>query len=386
MKSVPWVCACAVVALAICCLSAPASAQFGGEGFTAEEDSPSISAERQESAAAAEPACLCIGQGDSPRAESIKQKLRSPLLSDGLQFSDTPLELVVANLRDQYGIEVQIDARALDEVGLGPDELVTVDLRNISLQSALRLMLETVHMTYLIRDEVLMITTLEEADVHLLTCVYDVRDLVGAGSSDALIDVILSCVATDTWRENGGGEAEIRSLPRGLLVISQTQAIHDEIRQLLQALSKLGHRADDHQLAGGDAFLADPDSVVTRNYQLRPVEKADRKALPRQVANLIVQMLPDERWKGKLDSGEPVLLMVLPDRVILRHRQSVQNEVRKLLVESGLIAAGQRGFGGGHGGAIATESSGGGFFRPDPENTGRPHNKNDAVAESPLEF
>ena len=74
-----------------------------------------------------------------------------------------------------------------------------------------------------------------------MICVYDVRDLVAtpvrpaqAGASaaadyDPLIDAIVSCVATETWAESGGGEAEIRPLPPGLLVISQTRAVHDEI-------------------------------------------------------------------------------------------------------------------------------------------------------------
>jgi tetratricopeptide (TPR) repeat protein len=110
--------------------------------------------------------------------EKIDEVLDSPLLSTGLQFTDVPLEQVVANLRDQYDIEVQIDGPALDDVGLGPDELVTVDLRNITLRSALRLMLGNLQLTYVIRDEVLMITTKEEAETELVVKVYPVADLV----------------------------------------------------------------------------------------------------------------------------------------------------------------------------------------------------------------
>ena len=35
---------------------------------------------------------------------------------------------------------------------------------------------------------------------------------------DSLIDLIQSTVATDTWAENGGGKAEIRPFPNGVLV------------------------------------------------------------------------------------------------------------------------------------------------------------------------
>ena len=45
---------------------------------------------------------------------------------------------------------------------------------------------------------------------------------------------------TDTWAENGGGQAEIRPFPTNLsLVISQTQAVHEEIADLLQQLRRL---------------------------------------------------------------------------------------------------------------------------------------------------
>src|SRR3954447_4282708 len=35
---------------------------------------------------------------------------------------------------------------------------------------------------------------------------------------DSLIDLIVSTVATDTWAENGGGQAEVRPFPGGVLV------------------------------------------------------------------------------------------------------------------------------------------------------------------------
>ena len=89
----------------------------------------------------------------------------------------------------------------------------------------------------------LIITTPEEAEAELTTCVYDVRDLIGENKENkdvlALIDVIVSCVATETWAENGGGEAEIRSLRPGLLVISQTRAVHDEIAELLGVIRQI---------------------------------------------------------------------------------------------------------------------------------------------------
>jgi hypothetical protein len=58
-------------------------------------------------------------------------------------------------------------------------------------------------------------------------------------SIDALIDTIVSCIDTDTWAENGGGAAEVRPLPSGLLVVSQTPAIQEEVGALLNKIRKM---------------------------------------------------------------------------------------------------------------------------------------------------
>jgi general secretion pathway protein D len=66
---------------------------------------------------------------------------------------------------------------------------------------------------------------------------------MGGGANadfDSLIDLIVSTVSTETWAENGGGEAEIRPFPTNLsLVISQTQAVHEEIADLLEQLRRM---------------------------------------------------------------------------------------------------------------------------------------------------
>jgi hypothetical protein len=96
-----------------------------------------------------------------------------------------------------------------------------------------------------VRNEVLLITTEEEAERQLVTCVYDVEGLIDEGhpeSLDSLIDSIVTCVATETWAENGGGEAEVRPLKPGLLVISQTQAVQEEVAGLLAAIRKMRER------------------------------------------------------------------------------------------------------------------------------------------------
>ena len=52
-------------------------------------------------------------------------------------------------------------------MGIGTDTPVTKNLKGITLRSALRLMLRELSLTYIIKDEVLLITTPEEAESQL---------------------------------------------------------------------------------------------------------------------------------------------------------------------------------------------------------------------------
>ena len=118
-------------------------------------------------------------------------------------------------------------------------------------------------------------------------------------------------------------------------------------------------------LRGPVVATNDDSKVVTRSYYLQINQQPGGESFASKVRQLITLSLPDEQWDGRLHNGEPVVLTVLPDRVVLRHRQSVQNKVQSLLADSGLSTpptpvAGETGGRGGFGGG------GGGFFNPQP--------------------
>ena len=95
-----------------------------------------------------------------------------------LEFVDQPLSDVMEYLKERHGIEIQLDTRALTDAGLGSDTPVTRNIKGISLRSALRLMLGEMDLTYVIRNEVLMITSKTEAENMLTNRVYPVADIV----------------------------------------------------------------------------------------------------------------------------------------------------------------------------------------------------------------
>ncbi len=110
--------------------------------------------------------------------ERINEALNSPLKALGFDFTEEPLENVVNFIKTEYEIPIQLDEPSLEDAGLTRDEPVNFNLQNVTLRSALRLMLKQKQLTYIIRDEVMIITTPEEAESELVAKVYPVADLV----------------------------------------------------------------------------------------------------------------------------------------------------------------------------------------------------------------
>ena len=111
----------------------------------------------------------------SPAEKRIEAALKSPTQ---LEFAETPLSDVIDYLKDYHQIEIQLDKKAMDEAGIGSETPVTKNLKGVSLKSALRLMLRDLGLTYVIQDEVLLITTQDVAETKVTARVYSVADLV----------------------------------------------------------------------------------------------------------------------------------------------------------------------------------------------------------------
>ena len=113
--------------------------------------------------------------------KNIQDALKQPTQMD---FTEQPLKDVIDYLKDYHTqllgrpIEMQLDTKALNDAGIAPDTPVTKTLKGITLRSALKLLLHDLQLTYIIQNEVLYITTPEEAEGRLSTKVYPVADLV----------------------------------------------------------------------------------------------------------------------------------------------------------------------------------------------------------------
>ena len=180
----------------------------------------------------------------TPVEEHILETLRS---QTHFEFVDTPLSDVVEYLKDLHGIEIQLDKKKLEELGVAADTPITRSLKDVPLRSALRLILHELDLTYLVDSDVLLITTQEAADQKLRTVVYPVQDLVVVSQDedgnpqadfDSLIDMITSTVKPTSW-DCVGGPGSIAPFETGMsLVFSQTEEVHEQVQELLEHLRK----------------------------------------------------------------------------------------------------------------------------------------------------
>ena len=105
--------------------------------------------------------------------------LRALEQTASFDFDETTFEEVMDQLRDDYKINVVLDQSARDDL-LTEDEPITFRVRSIRLKNALRLMLKEKNATYIVRDEVLRIISIDVASdpENFVTNVFNVGDLI----------------------------------------------------------------------------------------------------------------------------------------------------------------------------------------------------------------
>ena len=116
------------------------------------------------------------GRRRTERELEIEQKLKTPVL---LEFQDAPLSEVMDYLERVAAVNLHLDPQGLAQEAVTSDDPVTINLsQEISLESALNLILEPRHLGYVIKDEVLKITSEANREGELHQEVYNVADLV----------------------------------------------------------------------------------------------------------------------------------------------------------------------------------------------------------------
>lgn len=184
---------------------------------------------------------------NTPHEHHILKQLQR---ATDIQAQNQPLSEVLRTLAAQSGINIHLDTRGLKEVGLTPETPVTIEARGIKLKSILVLMLEPQDLGFTIRDETLVVTSKTRAQGKPTVRTYYVADLViptphaGPTSADdktaaaspdfdALIKLIQTTVAPDSWQSVGGNGSISKHEPALSLVVRQSAKNHWQIEGLI---------------------------------------------------------------------------------------------------------------------------------------------------------
>jgi len=248
---------------------AVASALLMSNQATAAESSPAVDKPAQLTASTAKPKVApapspaastdVVSYGRTPAQLRIESVLNKPLKAP-FEFVGIPMSQFAQVIAEDYDIPLIFDSRALKAAGLTPDDEVTVSISNVSLKSALSLMLKSASdgaMTYIVDDEVLLFTTSEVAAKRLQTRIYPVDQLTAslqpaprlavakaaaantppADPTTDLAEALILTISPDSWRRNGG-RGDVQKLGDKYLVVLQSHAVHEEIEDFLQQLAQ----------------------------------------------------------------------------------------------------------------------------------------------------
>jgi HAAS len=248
------------------------------------------------------PATQAPATGDEKPAQEHKNIAIKDLLDRRMAFNfkEVPLRDLAQQLSVQNRITIYLDARHLEEAGVNTDTPITHSFSDMRFRTFLDLMLGELDLTYLIKDDVLIITTPESAEGQRVIRVYDCRELLslphprgsgvskvargggffavqdepgekpapaaggtaappagappqnvpgggradgGAGGQDiwdvdSLIDLITTIVDPDTWSDVGGPGSIAEY--KGLISVASTQQVHEKVERLLNMLHQAG--------------------------------------------------------------------------------------------------------------------------------------------------
>lgn len=212
-------------------------------------------------------------QGDA-RVAAIRAELARHKVS--LDLADASLQQALTVVGKDLPVDLVVDPAVLAE--RSADELkVTLRVRDLAVDSVLKLMLDLKALGFVIRNGAVVITTRKRAIFRGETRVYDVRDLVSRipdfaesfgplqrraadidedpMSEDRLLMLINDNVHPDSW----DGENTIQSM-YGSLIVRNSPAVHAAIERLLQMLRQVSSTT----VAVEALALRDPHSALEK--------------------------------------------------------------------------------------------------------------------------
>jgi hypothetical protein len=178
---------------------------------------------------------------DSPTPNEVRLEdvLDQPI---ALRFKRQPLKAALDRLADDLDVSLVYNVKRIEEAGGNTDSLVFCDWPPAPLRDQLQRLLEPLNLAVISRDNVLQVTSVEDAESNLAIRLYDVRPLIdadlGFASLNGLIAELLTRIEPDSWSDQGGPGSIIHF--RGLLIVTQSQRLQRKVREFLAAAEEHG--------------------------------------------------------------------------------------------------------------------------------------------------
>jgi len=208
--------------------------------------------------AEAQPTAALV-QAEEPAARDPDEQIWAVLerVIPEISYDKTPFATVIEGLREELGVNIHVQWQLLDDAGVERDRPVTIQLREVSVERLLRLVLEEVAQSDLrlmweVDGGVLVIASSEYFGQKMVTRIYDVRDLLRAiddwqdrenrenrgEPADELLYALDEMVEPNMWVQNGG-LSTVRVL-NGFLLVRTPEYIQRQVEEFLWMLRDAG--------------------------------------------------------------------------------------------------------------------------------------------------
>jgi hypothetical protein len=159
-----------------------------------------------------------------------REKMRRKLDEEGeFQFDNQPLSAVVTSISDQYGFEIHLDEKGLEEVTVAREDPITIKTKG-SLRNVLRRILDPLNLDYVVHEDYLEITAKTIASYAVRA--YNLTHVASNSLEGVeIVNTIKKMVQPDQWQEAGG--IGVCHLIGSVLLVKADEGMHEDIERLL---------------------------------------------------------------------------------------------------------------------------------------------------------
>jgi hypothetical protein len=171
----------------------------------------------------------------------LQRRLMMPVT---VNFREVSLRNALNDLSEVFDVKIVLDADAVKGGEGDLDRPITLHLEQLSLKTTLELVTRHAGLTFLVKNDTIVVTTKAKARGKVMMKAYNVADLLACKAAkcktpEDLIKLVTDTVEPFSWQANGG-EGTIDFFPLGrALVVRQTAGVQEQVGDILEVLRRL---------------------------------------------------------------------------------------------------------------------------------------------------